>query len=244
VLSYAVPPAARAQVQDGATMTVLQGQVAVVRGDGSAIQPAPSGTIVNVGDEIRTLAKAGALVTFFVGTEVELGADTALAVDAISKNGDQIDVTLRQVFGSSVHRVQTLAGSGSEYRVDAGGAVALVRGTTFAVIGPVQTAVGDVVILVCLDDCSSSSTFAGCALNPFTAIGVVVGHGTLQSACTTLGVAPGGGFYDTADQAIAGLVQQLGGNPNGSNTPRTNDDTQDTNTPQEEQEEEDDDYGD
>ena len=44
-----------AQVQDGATMTVLRGQVAVVRPDGSAVQPAPSGTVVRPGDEIRTL---------------------------------------------------------------------------------------------------------------------------------------------------------------------------------------------
>jgi hypothetical protein len=42
--------AAFAQSEDGATMTVLRGQVAVVRGDGSAVQPAPSGTIVHAGD--------------------------------------------------------------------------------------------------------------------------------------------------------------------------------------------------
>jgi hypothetical protein len=48
------------QVQDNATMTVLRGQVAVVSPDGSAVQPAPSGTTVAAGDEIRTLAGAGA----------------------------------------------------------------------------------------------------------------------------------------------------------------------------------------
>ncbi len=37
-----------AQVQDGATLTVLRGQVAVLRTDGSSIQPAASGTTVLV----------------------------------------------------------------------------------------------------------------------------------------------------------------------------------------------------
>ena len=53
------PSTTRAQVQQGATLTVLRGQVAVVRPDGSAVQPAPSGTVVAAGDEIRTLTAPG-----------------------------------------------------------------------------------------------------------------------------------------------------------------------------------------
>jgi hypothetical protein len=241
MLGLVAPAPVQAQIQEGATMTVLQGQVTVVRGDGSAIQPAPSGTVVNVGDEIRTLSNAGALVTFFAGTEVELGEETVLAVEAISKSGDRIDVSLRQVFGQSIHRVQTIAGSGSEYRVNAGGAVALVRGTTFAVIGPVSSPVGDIVILVCLDDCDGSSSFAGCMLVPGTAIGVVVGKGEVQSKCETFAVKPGDGFFNSGNEAVSSLVQMLGGNPNGSNNRKQTDDTP-NGSPQEEEEEEDDDY--
>jgi hypothetical protein len=83
------------------------------------------------GDDIRTLTQSGALITFFVGTEIELGEATVLRVDQISRQGDQIDVSLTQVYGSAVHRVQALANTGSSYRVEAGGAVALVRGTEF-----------------------------------------------------------------------------------------------------------------
>jgi hypothetical protein len=158
-----------AQVEQGATMTVLRGQVAVIRSDGSAIQPAPSGTVVNAGDEIRTLGSTSALITFFAGTEIELGEDTVLGVEQVSRQGDRIDVSLRQAFGATVNRVQTLAGSGSTYRIDAGGAVALVRGTTFVVIGPVTTSVGNLVIIVCTADCTPASTFAGCPLGPFGA---------------------------------------------------------------------------
>jgi hypothetical protein len=121
------------QVTQGATMTVLKGEVAVVRPDGSAVQPAPSGTIVHSGDEIRTLSRSGALITFFLGTEIELGEESVLRVEAVTTEGDRIDVSLTQVLGTSLHRVQSLADNGSSYRVGVGGAVALVRGTVFAV---------------------------------------------------------------------------------------------------------------
>src|SRR5215210_3579264 len=132
VASVATP--AVSQVQEGATLTVLRGQVAIIRPDGSSIQPAASGTTVFAGDEIRTLGNTGALITFFVGTEIEMGEETILVVDRVSRQGDRIDVSLKQVLGAAVHRVATFSDPGSSYRVDAGGAVALVRGTVFFVL--------------------------------------------------------------------------------------------------------------
>src|SRR5262245_35543663 len=76
-----------AQVEQGATLTVLRGQVAVVHPDGTAVQPAASGTSVRVGDEIRTISKSGALVTFFTGTEIEMSDDTILVVEQVSRQG-------------------------------------------------------------------------------------------------------------------------------------------------------------
>ena len=97
-------PRSSAQVEQGATMTVLRGQVAVVRSDGSAVQPAPSGTVVNPGDEIRTLGSTSALITFFAGTEIELDQNTTIAVEEVSKQGDRIDISLRQAFGTTVNQ--------------------------------------------------------------------------------------------------------------------------------------------
>lgn len=227
MLVWVAPRPVAAQVQQGATMTVLRGQVAVIRGDGSAVQPASSGTTVNIGDQIRTLSQGGALVTFFSGTEIEMGEETILAVDSIDRSGDNVNISLRQVFGSSIHRVQTLTGSDSTYRVEAGGAVALVRGTTFAIIGPYPTSAGDMVVLVCLEDCGPESTFASCQLSPNTAFGVMVGGGQQQSGCETFGVAQGGGFYDTADQALTSMEQQQGGGNDGNDQ----DDPEDQNDP-------------
>ena len=43
----------------------------------------------NVGDEIRTTkTRSGALITFFSGTEMEMGEDTILVVGRQSRNGD------------------------------------------------------------------------------------------------------------------------------------------------------------
>jgi hypothetical protein len=99
--------------QDGATLTVLRGQVAVLRPDGSALQPARSGTDVFPGDEIRTVGSAGALITFYSGIEIEMGADTILVVERVSKQGDRVDVALKQALGTTVSRVQTMVDPGS-----------------------------------------------------------------------------------------------------------------------------------
>jgi hypothetical protein len=171
---------AAAQVEEGATMTVLRGQVAVLRPDGTAVQPAPSGTVVRAGDEIRTLSRSGALITFFLGTEIELGEDTILVVERVSREGERVDISLKQVFGASLHRVQSFADPGSAYRVEVGGAVAAVRGTTFLVYGPTDEGV---VGIVCLEDCDARTTFAGCPVAPNLGLWAEVERGRVVSEC-------------------------------------------------------------
>ena len=208
-------PPTTASAQQGATMTVLRGQVAVIRGDGTAVQPAPSGTIVNAGDEVRTISRAGALITFFSGTEIELGEDTILVVEQVNRQGDRVEVSLRQVLGATINRVQTVTGSGSSYRVEAGGAVALVRGTTFAVVGPVTTAAGNLVAIVCLEDCTPSSTFAGCPLGPFIGYGVAVDKGQVVSECVSFSVDRSAGLFNAGFEAITTVEQNLQGETRG-----------------------------
>lgn len=122
---------APAEQRTGATLTVLRGTAAVLRADGTPLSPAPSGLVVGVGDQIATLARSGALVTFFEGSEVELGAETTIVLRELASDGARTTITLESVVGSTVHRVVTLASPGSSYRVEAGGTVALVRGTVF-----------------------------------------------------------------------------------------------------------------
>jgi FecR protein len=212
LLTLVGPPALlSAQVQDNATMTVLRGQVAVVHPDGSAVQPAPSGTTVAAGDEIRTLAGAGALITFFAGTEIEMGQDTTLVVQQVSRDGDRVDISLKQVLGSTINHVTALTNTGSVYRIEAGGAVAVVRGTAFVILGPIATARGDVVVLACRDDCDGRSTFAGCPLAPYTGYVVAVSGDRQASGCQPFAVARGADFLVAASEAAATAEQLLWG---------------------------------
>ncbi len=199
---------ALSQVQDGATMTVLHGQVAVIRPDGSAIQPAPSGTVIRAGDEIRTLSATGALITFFAGTEIEMGEATILVVERVSRRGEQVDVSLKQVFGATLHRVQTFSDPTSAYRIEAGGAVAVVRGTTFSLLGPFPTAKGNVVVLVCLDDCDRFTTFAGTPLAPFTGYFVEVHRGQVAGPVRTFKIDQPLGYWQNLWEG-ATIFEQL-----------------------------------
>jgi len=209
---------ALSQVQEGATLTVLRGQVAVVHPDGSAVQPAPSGTTVNTGDEIRTLTQTGALITFFAGTEIEMGEQTILVVERVSRDGAKIDISLKQVLGSTLNRVQSLSDPNSSYRIDAGGATALVRGTTFLLIGPVPTSQGNISALVCLDDCDGRTTFAGCAVSPYTAFGVTVERSRATSGCDTAAVSRGADYFNAGAEAITTFEQSFAAG-NGVNNP-------------------------
>ena len=219
------PLIAFSQVTQGATLTVLRGQVAVVRPDGSAVQPAPTGTVVNAGDEIRTLTRTGALITFFAGTEIEMGEDTILVVERVTQEGARVDVSLRQVLGVTVNRVQALTDPNSSYRIEAGGATAVVRGTTFALIGPVATSQGNIVALVCLDDCSPQTTFAGCPVAANTGFGVTVEGGRVTSGCDTFAVSRGADIWNAAFEAVTTFEQSFANgnnvnNPGGANLGR------------------------
>ena len=116
----------------GATLTVLRGGAAVLRSDGTPLSPAASGLTLGVGDQVATLASGSALVTFFDGSEIELGAETTIILREMAQRGSTTTITVESVIGSTLHRVVTLTDPSSSYRVDSGGTVALVRGTVFA----------------------------------------------------------------------------------------------------------------
>src|SRR5581483_568197 len=135
-----------------------------------------------------------------------------------SKQGSTVDISLKQVLGVTLNRVQSLTDPNSSYRIDAGGATAVVRGTTFALIGPVPTSQGNIVALVCLDDCSPATTFSGCPVSPFTALGVGVEHGKTTTGCDAYSVGHNVDYFNEAFQAITTFEQSMA-NGNGVNNP-------------------------
>jgi hypothetical protein len=206
------PSLSLAQITEGATMTVLRGSVAVIRTDGSAIQPAPTGTDVFPGDEIRTLSVSGALITFFSGTEIELGDDTVLVVERVSRQGERVDVALKQVAGATLNRVQTFTDAGSAYRIEANGAVMLVRGTTFLLYGPSPDGI---VVLICLDGCDQRTLFAGVPVSAFTGYYVEVDRGRVVSKVESFKPDLSAGPWNAAAEGATLAEQAVQGDTHG-----------------------------
>ena len=206
------PSLSLAQITEGATMTVLRGSVAVIRTDGSAIQPAPSGTDVFPGDEIRTLSVSGALITFFSGTEIELGDDTVLVVERVSRQGERVDVALKQVAGATLNRVQTFTDPGSAYRIEANGAVMLVRGTTFLLYGPTPDGI---VVLICLEGCDQRTLFAGVPVSAFTGYYVEVDRGRVVSRVESFKPDLSAGPWNAAAEGATLAEQAVQGDTHG-----------------------------
>jgi hypothetical protein len=117
------------QISFGATLTVLRGTVSVVHGDGTAVSPAVSGLKLDAGDRVATVGRATALVTFFDGSEVELGSDTTIAIQETSSNGNLVTIIIQAVLGTAVHHVATFANPASTYTVISNGTEMLVKGT-------------------------------------------------------------------------------------------------------------------
>ena len=122
---------AEAQAPQGATLTVTGGTVAVITARG-AVQPAGSGMSLAVGDQIATVGKSSALVTFFEGSELELGSDTTIILREIQTSGNrEVHIIIEDVLGTTVNRVQAFVNPNSSYQVQTPGGkvVALIRGS-------------------------------------------------------------------------------------------------------------------
>lgn len=133
------------QLTTGASLTVLRGTAAVLKADGTPFSPAPSGMTVEVNDQVATLAGSGALVTFFDGSEIELGSDAAIIIREMARQGSAVNIRIESIVGSTVHRVVQFADPASFYGIEAASTVAVVRGTEF---GHRRDPAGDVSVAV------------------------------------------------------------------------------------------------
>ena len=131
----------------GATLTVLRGTVGVLRADGSPISPATSGLTLGAGDQVATVGSASALVTFFEGSELELGGNSTIIIREAAREGQVTTITVQSVVGTTLNRVVALSSPARPTVWKPGGTVALVRGTVFAQhvdpSGDITVAVGE-----------------------------------------------------------------------------------------------------
>ncbi|MCC7370317.1 MAG: hypothetical protein IT306_17970 [Chloroflexi bacterium] len=111
------------QVGPGASLTVVRGSVSVTRPDGTAIYPAGTGLTLALGDVVGTLERTRAIVTFFSGSEVELGSNTTIVIRRLDRDLlDSANVTVEHLTGMSVIRIN----NGQPVRVLSDDTVAVV----------------------------------------------------------------------------------------------------------------------
>ncbi len=114
-----------------ATLTVLTEQVTVVGGPSGTSHEGFNGEIIAAGDRVLTDAGGSAIVTFFDGSELELGANTEVLLQALGQTEcGGVLVQIAQAGGLTIHRVTEL-GQQSNYQLQTPNTIALVRGTLF-----------------------------------------------------------------------------------------------------------------
>ena len=121
-------PSVLSQVRPGASLTVVQGSVAVTQSDGTKVYPAGTGLTLDIGDIVGTLERTRAIVTFFSGSEVELGSNTTIVIRRLDRDLlDQANVTVENLSGATLIRVPTDAGPNPGVRVLGNNTVAVIR---------------------------------------------------------------------------------------------------------------------
>lgn len=117
-----------------ATLRDLSGQVQVADGEGADWKDVTAGTVLKVGQHLRTLAGSSATVQFFDGTRTTLAADTSLVFSEMTGGWrTELLVKLSQPYGLTSHEVVALVGKNSHFIVNTPTGTAAVRGTSFSV---------------------------------------------------------------------------------------------------------------
>jgi FecR protein len=135
--------AAAADVRLGATLTILSQPVQVDVGDLGSFGDAVDGQLIQVGDVVRTGPDGLALLTFFDGSESQLGAGSQVRLTRAEFNPDSDPdlaphIAVSQTAGVTVNHVVPMPPGGS-FETNTPAATGLVRGTSFVVtVGSAQ----------------------------------------------------------------------------------------------------------
>jgi mannose-6-phosphate isomerase-like protein (cupin superfamily) len=122
------------RVPQTATLYQLEGPIEIRSNSGAVWQPAPTGTQVRAGDQIRTGPSARATLIFFDGSITTLENNTEVAVvqlDVMRNNTDKV-IILRQRLGETRSYVQVPANQVSHFVIKTPVAVTSAQGTEFA----------------------------------------------------------------------------------------------------------------
>ena len=157
------PPIAVALV-DTTSLTILSGDVKVKAQGASNWIEGLQGQVLATGDAIRTTDGSAALVTYFEGSTTSIEDDAEIVLARLEKhpNGVTTEIGTRIIAGRTWTKVARLLDPASSFAMETQSAVAVVRGTEFAVrVNPdgttsVATADGEVAMVAPGEDLSKA----------------------------------------------------------------------------------------
>ena len=128
------PPIAVALV-DATTLTVLTGQVQVKPKGAPDWKEGLNGQTLTAGDAVKTVDGSAALVTYFEGSTTSIEDDAEIVLQKAEKNpnGVTTEISTQIVAGKTWTKVSKLLDPASSFAMETQSAVAVVRGTEFAV---------------------------------------------------------------------------------------------------------------
>jgi uncharacterized repeat protein (TIGR01451 family) len=117
-----------------AILSQAAGNVSISSG-GTGWTGAQVGMPLGTGDAVKTGDDSTAKITFLDGSTIELDADTQIEIASLNISTDtgSKTITLNQIIGSTVSRVNRLVDTESSYQIETPAGVAAVRGSTMVV---------------------------------------------------------------------------------------------------------------
>ncbi|MES9993214.1 MAG: FecR domain-containing protein [Candidatus Thiodiazotropha sp.] len=111
----------------------IEGQVQLTRADGAQLSSLTSGTLIHLGDILKTGPKSSVAVLFADDSALTLHSHGEMRFDHLSAHGEtgMVDSRLRLVKGRLQTRVRPSAGPGSRFEIFTPSAISAVRGTEY-----------------------------------------------------------------------------------------------------------------
>ncbi len=128
------PPIAVA-LSDATTLTILSGEVQIKPKGAPDWKEGLQGQTLTTGDSIRAAKDAAAIVTYFEGSTTAIEDEAEIILNKIEKNpnGVTTEISTQIVVGKTWTKVARLLDPASSFAMETQSAVAVVRGTEFAV---------------------------------------------------------------------------------------------------------------
>ena len=128
------PPIAVA-LSDATTLTILSGEVQIKPKGAPDWMEGLQGQTLATGDSIRAAKDAAAIVTYFEGSTTAIEDEAEIVLSKIEKNpnGVTTEISTQIVVGKTWTKVARLLDPASSFAMETQSAVAVVRGTEFAV---------------------------------------------------------------------------------------------------------------